>query len=36
MTERDRLFLGHLLEAVAAIESFTTERRAFFMADLKT
>ena len=36
MTERDRLFLGHLLEAVAAIESFTTEGRAFFMADLKT
>jgi len=36
MTERDRLFLGHILEAIAAIESFTTEGRAVFIADLKT
>ena len=28
MTERDRLFLGHVLEAVAAIESFTAEGKA--------
>jgi uncharacterized protein with HEPN domain len=36
MNERDRLFLGHILEAVAAIESFTPEGRAYFMADRKT
>ena len=36
MTERDRLFPGHLLEAIAAIESFTAEGRMAFMADLKT
>lgn len=36
MNERDRLFLGHVLEAIAAIESFTTEGRTVFMADLKT
>lgn len=36
MNERDRLFLGHVLEAVTAIESFTEEGRAAFMADLKT
>lgn len=36
MTERDGLFLGHLLEAIAAIESFTMEGRAHFMSDLKT
>ena len=36
MIERDRLFLGHVLEAIAAIEDFTTEGRAHFMADLKT
>jgi uncharacterized protein with HEPN domain len=35
MKERDRLFLGHILEAIEAIESFTTGRAAF-MADLKT
>ena len=36
MTERDRLFLGHVLEAIAAIESFTAEGRSHFMSDLKT
>lgn len=36
MNERDRLYLGHVLEAIAAIESFTTEGRAYFMSDLKT
>lgn len=36
MTERDRLFLGHILEAIAAIESFTVEGRDVFFADLKT
>ena len=35
MNERDRLFLGHVLEAIAAIESFTPDGRAGFMADLK-
>jgi len=33
MNERDRLFLGHILEAIAAIESFTTDGRAYFFAD---
>jgi len=36
MNQRDRLFLGHILEAIAAIESFTTDGRAYFIADLKT
>lgn len=27
MIERDRLFLGHILEAVAAIEDFTSDGR---------
>ena len=36
MTERDRLFLGHILAAIADIESFTTEGRAGLMADRKT
>ena len=36
MNDRDRLFLGHVLEAIAAIESFTAEGQAEFMADLKT
>jgi uncharacterized protein with HEPN domain len=36
MIERDRLFLGHVLEAIAAIEDFTVEGRVHFMADLKT
>lgn len=34
MIERDRLYLGHVLEAIAAIEAFTTDGRALFMADL--
>ena len=36
MKERDRLFLGHVLEAITAIEAFTAPGRADFMADLKT
>ena len=36
MTERDRLFLAHILAAIADIESFTTEGRDGFMADRKT
>ncbi len=36
MNDRDRLFLRHVLEAIAAIESFTVEGRAEFQADLKT
>ena len=36
MTERDRLFLGHVLEAIAAITSFTAEGRGYFISDLKT
>ena len=36
MTERDRLFLAHVLEAIAAIERFTAEGRTTFMSDLKT
>lgn len=36
MTERDRLFLGHILDAIAAIASFTAEGRSYFMSDLKT
>lgn len=36
MNQRDRLFLGHIFEAISAIESFTTEGRAQFMLDLKT
>ncbi len=36
MNERDRLFLGHILEAIADIESFVVEGRASFMADRRT
>ena len=36
MNDRDRLFLGHVLEAIAAIESFTAGGQADFMTDLKT
>ena len=36
MNERDRLYLGHVMEAIAAIESFTRGGRAIFIADLKT
>ena len=36
MTERDRLFVGHVLDAIAAIESFTAEGRLYFLSDLKT
>ena len=36
MTERDGLFLGHILAAITDIESFTAEGQAGFMADRKT
>ncbi len=36
MTERDRLYLGHILEAIIAIETFTTDGRDAFFADPKT
>ena len=36
MTERDRLFVSHVLDAIAAIESFTAEGRLYFLSDLKT
>ena len=36
MKERDRLFLNHILSAVAEIGSFTTAGQAGFMADRKT
>ena len=36
MIERDRLFLNHVLNAIADIESFTTAGRIDFMADRKT
>ena len=36
MKERDRLFLNHILSAVAEIGSFTTAGQVGFMADRKT
>ncbi len=36
MIERDRLFLGHVLEAISAIQEFTADGRASFLADRKT
>lgn len=36
MNERDRLFLKHILDAIADIESFTAAGRAGFMTDRKT
>lgn len=36
MSERDRLYLGHIVEAISAIEAFTAEGRSAFFADLKT
>ena len=33
MNERDKLFLNHVLSAIAEIESFTTDGRGGFMAD---
>ncbi len=36
MSERDALFLNHILAAVADIESFTTAGQAGFMLDRKT
>lgn len=35
MTERDGLFLAHILAAIVDIESFTTDGRSGFMADRK-
>lgn len=34
--DRDRLYLRHILEAIAAIEEFTQADRAGFLADRKT
>ena len=36
MNERDALFLVHVLEATADIETFTVEGREAFMSDRKT
>lgn len=36
MIDRDRLYLGHILDAIAAVESFTADGRAYFLADQKT
>jgi uncharacterized protein with HEPN domain len=36
MSERDRLFLGHVLGAIDDIRSFTAEGRPGFMRDRKT
>lgn len=36
MSDRDRLFLRHILEAIDDITQFTADGRAVFMADRKT
>jgi uncharacterized protein with HEPN domain len=36
MTERDQLFLKHILDALDDIRSFTSDGRVAFMADRKT
>jgi len=36
VNERDRLFLGHILAAIADIGDFTRDGRAAFLADRKT
>ena len=36
MSDRDRLFLQHMLVAIEDIEQFTREGKAAFMADRKT
>jgi len=36
VNERDQLYLRHVLDAIAAIESFTPEGRDRFIADLMT
>ena len=36
MTERDRLFLEHILAAITDVGSFTAEGRPGFLADRKT
>ena len=36
MTDRDRLYLQHIAEAIERIERFTSDGRAAFMADEKT
>lgn len=36
MTDRDRLFLAHVLEAIECAQAFTVEGRLAFMDDRKT
>lgn len=36
MSDRDRLFLGHILSAIADIAEFTTTGRKSFIADRKS
>ena len=36
MNERDRLYLGHVLEAIDAIADFTRDGKTAFMTDRKT
>lgn len=36
MTVRDRLYLGHVLEAIDAIDDFTRDGKAAFLNDRKT
>ncbi len=36
MTDRDRLFLGHIVAAIDDIAAFTTEGREVFLRDRKT
>lgn len=36
MADRDCLYLGHVVEAITAIETFTIEGRDAFFADPKT
>ena len=36
MNERDRLFLAHILEAIAAVGEFTAEGKGAFLVDRKT
>jgi uncharacterized protein with HEPN domain len=36
VNERDRLFLGHILDAIADIEDFVVDGRTAFMVDRRT
>ncbi len=36
MSDRDRLFLGHVLSAIDLIASFTAEGQSAFLSDPKT